>query len=253
MSSELEYGRQVILIELDALLDTRLGVAALLDKEAWLDIAKHPGYPKRTNDDLSLFTDRFTKDEFFEAWEKRDVSAIEHSLMTNTARFIGDLSIELTRKLANENDIAVQSIEFVINLHPYDLSDEAKAMLVACLRGLVMEGCGVRTVRLPPSTLSHSYLRANFSSYMVYDLAGWLAKCEDGNYSGVGAPQIRVMAPRLFTKDGAPDKKAIEEVFSGEKIPEPEHLFEFMEWFHSPFISLEFLDPALFSIIEKTA
>src|SRR5690606_26679266 len=119
-------GEYVVMVELDVILDTRLAVAAGLDDKAWLEIARHPGYALRDTDDLSAFTQRFTREQYFDAWDKRDASCLPRSMMTNYVKILRDISVKLDRQRRDKNDPFVENIEFQINVYPYSISSDVE-------------------------------------------------------------------------------------------------------------------------------
>lgn len=245
----LPIGEQVILVELDALLDTRLAVAATLDEEAWNEIAANPDYFHRECDDLSLFTDRFTKEQYLEAWKNRNKSCLRHALITNYIREISRQSSEMHRDLVNKNNPHVTRVEFKINTHPYELNEEEKKDIVECIENYVMPGTEVTVCRLPPTVLNFAYLRMNFTGLVLYNFTDWMESCEKPDYDGPGAPQVTVIAPALFTPEGRPPEEEIQKALRTNEHVGNDALFGLTEYTLTSVISLALQDVKWFSVI----
>lgn len=247
--SSLPIGQQVILIELDALLDTRLAVAESIAEGALNEIARHPGYHVRNTDDLSQFTDKFTREEYYDAWDNRTKESIKDVLMTEYVFEMAKLSMDLHRAMADGNDPLVQKAEIKINLYPYKFNDVEKTAIVDALKQYVMPGIELSTCSLPPNLLNFEYIRRNFTSLVVYNFREWMAKCEREDYNGPGAPQVSMAVPALFGRDGVVPDDVLKKALQTDKDVDPDLGFGLTEYVMSAVLTLIMRDPIFFSII----
>ena len=73
-----------ILIDIDTLLDTRLGLLHTLNPEAVKRVVVNDRYWLRDYDDWEVLTEGLvTKSQFDDAWKQRTTDILQHSMMTS--------------------------------------------------------------------------------------------------------------------------------------------------------------------------
>src|SRR5690606_11691311 len=120
--------KQTILLDLDVLLDTRLATLLLMDRQVMSYFEKPEMYWHRTSDNFEQLTKGKILNADFEArYAARDVTTLQHSVLTNMVFPLGDL----TRRLQGERGtgLDIEEIRVIINCWPYKLSQEERDAL----------------------------------------------------------------------------------------------------------------------------
>lgn len=164
---------QKFFVELDALLDTRLGVISKLDPEAATELVGSLDYKLRQSDDMGLLTKRITTKQFHEAYEKRDVNTLMASGPTVINAYLSKVIDELEKQKAVTN--MIDSIEVDINIWPYQLTEDERMAICEA----VTARCGlitpVRTVNIPPEELTFEYLKEkDYAVVILYNFSSWI-------------------------------------------------------------------------------
>lgn len=231
--------KQCVLVELDALLDTRLAVLSSLNQEGAVKALESPEYYTRQIDDFEALTG-VTRAQFKEAYAKRDVEILKRSVMTVAPLMLNELIGRLEQDEAESP--YVDSVEVAVNVWPYQLDDEE----LDGLNKSIMAYCGVETpvrmVNFHPMELAPAMIRTQFTGMIMYNFRDWFEYHKDA-FATSKAPGLIILAPALW----------------GEKIPAPEeYLAEGINPEISPFLlaemalidcfQLQLVQPAIFSI-----
>ena len=231
--------KQCVLVEMDALLDTRLAVLASLDQEAAVKALASPEYYGRQIDDFSALTG-VSREAFKDAYTKRDVEMLKRSIMTMVPLMLNELIGKLEQDEAESP--YVDSVEVEVNVWPYELDhDELDGLQKAIMAYSGVE-TPVRMVRTHPMELTPAFIKAQYTGMILYNFRDWFEYHKDA-FATTKAPGLIILAPALW----------------GEKIPTPEeYLTEGVNPDISPFLlaevalldcfQLQLLQPAIFSI-----
>lgn len=228
-----------ILVDLDALLDTRLGTMHLIDPDKAKALVVDDRYYLRLKDDFSdiVGVDAAT---FAEHYAKRDVSTLQHSVVTNIAFVLAELvhKLEVRRsEIPNAPKPMVQ-----LNIWPYQLNDHEREMMtnaVLCFSGIETR---VDVVTIPPERLTMTMLRKSYAMVIMYDYVTW-TRLHMTEMQSVQAPTVTLFVPALAAGD-IPTSEQLEDMgINGRVDP-----FRLMEIAFAETIGLDAMPAYQFSI-----
>lgn len=185
-----------VLIDLDCLLDTRLGIIHQLCPEAALDIAQSDHYWLRDYTDWEELTHgRVTNEEFKEAWLNRDNDVILNSMMTSI--FLPLESTLANHRINKEEGISEYDIALVINEWPYVLGDEVKETIKEAIKFHLSGSPSVIFTRTTLDDLTPVHIVDNYHHVYMFDFLRWIKRHGFG-LEKIHAPGLTVVVPRLF-------------------------------------------------------
>lgn len=165
--------RQRALVDINALLDTRLGVLARLDKVAANAIAHSAWYTVRSTDDWESVTDGAISNEAFkEMYLKYEVETLVESLMTGFIHLfrkdITDVAPELEIKGIEG------TIDFDINVYPYKLLASEKEIIRRSIARYLPMPAMVHIVDTAYHLMTPALLDAKYDMMTIYNYEDWL-------------------------------------------------------------------------------
>ena len=163
---------QRILVELDALIDTRLGTMACIDPQAAGDLLDN-GYDTRMSDDFSRFTNRVSNETFREAYKNREVHSVILGVPTEMNASLLEILLLLEReKLGGAPD--VESISVEVNYWPYKLEPWEVEHIGACIHSQIGTMAVLTMVSLPHSEMTLEYfLYKSYTAVVMYNFEDW--------------------------------------------------------------------------------
>jgi hypothetical protein len=227
-----------IYLNLDTILDTRLGTLAKLDN-AYAAVALKSGkYHKRLIDEF----EGVDKETFKEAYQQRDLETLKRSVVTNLVFFLRRLIKDsLISSIINQK---VENLCFTVNVYPYDFSDPGLVdMLVGCIRFHTYSTSSVKIVSIPDEQLTPEFCRENFQIMIMYDWINWIDK-HRAFFEKNGISDVAVVVPELFT-DSVPTQEDIDRLDLRKQNP-----FRMTEEIAAAMIRLKHMPVSLFSIHE---
>lgn len=238
--------KQRVLIELDALLDTRLSTIALLNPVAAKGLVSNDKYYNRMSDEFNLLDESINMEAYREAYAKRDVvtlmGARPTALVLLIAHQIRDLELRLFK---GEPDITALAVD--INTHPYQLqSDEIEALLKAIREVCSINVC-LEQVYIPPDKLTTTYIKnSNWAAIYLYNFTEWdtgyLATLTESPVSVAG---VTMFIPEMVNEVSKINTDLTLIPATGKRI-KPHHALAILL---SETIGIEPLDAKMFSII----
>ncbi len=233
-----------VLIDLDSLLDTRLGVLAGLDEAAVRTVIGTPAYWQREHTDWHVLTGgRVTNETFQSAWKARGNDDLRRSVMTGIILVLSRVLTEYNRNMQEgivEDDVCLE-----VNLHPYSLEYDELEELEGVLHELLYPELTVSFCSRPLEELTPKVLNETYAAVFLYDFPPWI-KHHCFNLGKQRCPGLNVVVPKLFEKD--PRELTKEQ--------KQEEIFGFRLWLME-YIDFEFVDVEWFSMLrpskEKTA
>lgn len=230
----------VVYTELDALLDTRLGVLHGLDPQFAIDTVSNPNYFKRVSDDFSVFCGvRF--DDYKLAYKKRDVGTLQDSIVTNAAFVLNSVCSELNRQ-RSETPFS-KSVSVEVNIWPYDLTELEQREFENAVMSMVPMEVVVRIVNIPIEELKLRYVAKHYTGMLIYNFAEWLQlHCRE--FEEVTIPGITILAPKLHVEGNT----AFTSKDLGSDIPDLDP-YEMISMMHAPLMGLEWLEPHHFCMV----
>uniref|UniRef100_A0AB39CD99 Uncharacterized protein n=1 Tax=Pseudomonas phage RVTF4 TaxID=3236931 RepID=A0AB39CD99_9VIRU len=194
-----------IMISLDALLDTRLGVISNIDSDAAKHLVSSLTYWERNYDDWYKLTGGRVPNEVFQkAWAERGG---ENTRRTLDACFESGLSPFIYQCLA-EADINMMSgmtpieeeIGLAINIYPYDLSFQEKQELINIMQLKYGTELPVMVVSHSLEEMSPELLSSGYGMLVLYDFAEWF-KIHHVAIVATLMSDFVVVHPKLFDRD----------------------------------------------------
>ena len=231
--------RNVVYVELDAILDTRLAAISRISSKAAADLVTDDRYYTRLTDDFTQLCG-ITREQFREEYTKRDASLIYDSLMTELPHLLRELVSKLEVE-ASETPF-MENFEVHLNVWPYVLEAETEHALEVAMLFYSGRETPVRIVRMHPKDVTPTYIKSTVSGMILYNFRDWLQHHLDA-FAIVQCPRVTILAPALFHEDPPkPDEFDTEGLRKG---LDPFQLAElnFIEWF-----ALQLLEPGLFSL-----
>lgn len=239
--------KQRLLIELDAIMDTRLATIARLSPEAAKRMVSNKAYYTRSSDQFDLIDSTINMNAYQELYKKRDYLTLMGSRPTAMVLLIAEHVRDLERRLyRGEPDITAFAVD--VNTYPYDLTDVEIAAVLEAVKKICNITVAVEHVYIPPDKLTTSYINTcHWAGIYMYNFMDWddnyLSKCETPPESAAG---VTIYMPEIV-RDIAEinsDKTIIPN--SGKRL-HPHHAVAILL---CETISIEALDAKLFSIIQ---
>ncbi|AAL83048.1 hypothetical protein FDI90_gp225 [Pseudomonas phage PA7] len=195
-----------ILIDLDSLLDTRLGTIRLLNKDAANKLVTNGQvYWHREMDDWTKLTDGLvTNEQFVEAYSKRGgentADTINSSIFTGIIPFIIQLiaQSDLNRLDGIVNANFETCLE--VNIWPYELTPDAQDELLYCLHKYIGDHIQITLINTQLTDLTCSRLNSIYSMAIMYNFGEW-CKTHVLELGQVLMPDFTIIGPKLFEKD----------------------------------------------------
>lgn len=180
-----------MLVDLDSILDTRLGTIAKFGPEAHARVM-YSGYFNRVSDH---FVD-IDPDRFFELYQKRDVTTLAASMVTQVASIVNDFVRRVNISYLNSPIRPIPCID--INIYPYVIPDEICTKIAKALAVLITGQANVGYVSYSPKDLYYDLVKFNYDHLVMYDPSEWLsAHAEDWEKRMKGLADVTLIFPIL--------------------------------------------------------
>lgn len=195
--------RQRALIDINTILDTRLGVLARLDKEAANKVAHSDWYPVRSSDDWESVTEGVISNEAFkEMYERYEVETLVESLMTGFIHLlrkdVSDAAPELEMKGIEG------TIDFDINVYPYRLLASEKEIIRRSVARYLPIPAAVHIVDTAYHLLTPSLLDTKYDMLTIYNYEDWL-KYHHEELINNPIKEFTIFHPRIAASGVAPE------------------------------------------------
>lgn len=173
-----------ILVDIDALLDTRLTIAIDANEKAAAATlspdALHSWWT-RPHDHFDHPSSDIRIDDYKALWDARDATVLPKSLMTNMLFYLREHTLEILDGQFGRSGLDI--VEYVrshvdINTYPYTLDPVDEQRLSDVVRADLAMGSTVRCVHIPHSKLSPAYLSEAYQDYILYDFSSWVHNFE---------------------------------------------------------------------------
>lgn len=187
-----------LLLDLDAMLDTRMGTLFRLDPQAtdWFNLE---AYRNRTKDDFTELTGgRITTEQFQEQYARRDVETLKHSVITGVIPILINYIESMAERLYRGVDIT--SVRVDINTFPYVLAPILRDAFVQTLHALLPEYTVVRAIRLDPVKTDVEFMKTYYNGWMTYDFHTWL-NVHHQDLLVKRMNDVSVILPKLFMRE----------------------------------------------------
>lgn len=197
--------KQSVLIELDALLDTRLATISKIDQEAAVKLLKSEMYYTRVIDDFSLQCG-IDKATFDEAYAKRDIDTLKRARPTNCTFCLKDIVKEMVQQTVDTPFF--DEVEIVVNVWPYVLTPDEKSELCKIVLHYTYIHVTVVCIDVSPEALTPKFIKDNFVGIIMYRFAPW-AELHGERLVDHPMPDITFLAPAMY-KDRIPNLEEVQ-------------------------------------------
>tara|TARA_B100002019_G_scaffold137804_1_gene118737 strand:- start:177 stop:944 length:768 start_codon:yes stop_codon:yes gene_type:complete len=189
-----------ILIDIDTLLDTRLGLLHTLNPEAVKRVVVNDRYWLRDYDDWEVLTEGLvTKSQFDDAWKQRTTDILQHSMMTSI--FLPLESMLSVHIQNSEEGISDGVLTVVVNEAPYQISDEVREGIQLAFQAHLSFPVSVIFINKTLKELDVGYVMDNFHQVFMYETHEWVSKHGFEIEKKMHCPGLTFVLPRLFIKD----------------------------------------------------
>ena len=231
MNKSKEPITSAILVELDALLDTRLALIAEYSTACLSAVLKANTYHTRLADSYP----GLTIEAFQERYHRRQKSVLKHAIITPVADLVKSF-VYRTLKQALNSPFHYQP-KIIVNTYPYQLTEAETTLIIHSLIGLTDQVADVEAVYASYDEIDPAYVKQHLSVMVLYDYTRWLdVHSVAGRFNKVTCPEVGLVAPQLYFKEY--DTKA-----------DHAAVFQSMEQLAQPFIALQLLPVKYFSIL----
>lgn len=246
---------QTILVDIDALFDTRLGVLSFLDKDSPKELMSR-GYRDRFHDDFNRLLPTIDMDRFHHIYKNRDKSVLALSSISNLMYFLLRLVKDFEKTILSGN-IKCTKATLVINLFPYELSEQEIEVLLVGVKYRIGGIVDIKVMSKDPKHFSIETLSyQGFTQYVMYDFNGWF-KHQYSDEQTVsqkrGKPDFIIIAPKLIgdyakIRDDEEALAKMRNMTEGDNVEEM--AFELTTVAVAAHFNLIYLDTRYFSLID---
>jgi len=197
-----------LLIDLDSLFDTRLGLMAILDDKEVLEKNYGEGYFARERDVFSGIDEK----DWYRLYGSRDKKVLKNAQITPMIGFIREFIYETLAGNVNTPQLLKPFVH--VNTWPYQLLEQEQAMILQGLIAHVGTKADIQIVHLDPKLLTPVYVNTNYSMLVMYEYEKWLA----AHFSNSEAitktcPDVGLIGPRVL-REGSSVVTKVDDVFS---------------------------------------
>lgn len=211
-----------VLVELDCLLDTRLGtLVGKLGMDINEVLSKGIAWWTRYSEEPEFFTEgRITLEDFQAAYAARDVETLKYSYVTN----VTDHILRVTQQMRKEEfrGREIEEVIVTVNYYPYKLTDEQIEGYIESIKHTVSLDTTVRMVSIAPEHALPSKLQDVYDAYMVYNFEQWLAPFVKTLHNEPKSALVAIAPALWFNR----------------RIPTPDDITNYLEEQIDPFKSL---------------
>ncbi len=192
-------GIQKILVELDAILDTRQGTLLTYYPESINEIMANGEKSKfhtRITDDMGTLDPRIDSVMFKEYYRHRSTDVLKLSIVTNMMHYLRDY-IQLLERSTIDSPV-VSGYEVNINYYPYNLTEEEQRLIGLAIVNYIRPPTRVSMVNIPYTQMTTNDLKESYSMVVIYNFVEWLKAIGPKIKTMARTPSLVVMVPMLF-------------------------------------------------------
>jgi hypothetical protein len=223
-----------IYVELDCVLDTRLGTIARISDEAALMTLQNGYHDRRA--DIFEFVEM---DAFKTLYAQRDGDTLSKSMCTGVVGLLRHLTGVLAEQAIERPFHSGGKV--VLNTFPYNMTTEVQDEIGMAVSAWIHGLASVEVVSVHPESLTPAHCKRSYAVMVVYDYGYWL-NLHAKAFESTRLPEVQMFGPALLNEDYSDDQL--------EKITaEAAHPVRALEMLASPLISLKLIDARCFSVI----
>lgn len=231
--------RRNLLIGIDEVLDTRLGVLAHHHKDLAQDLLDSGKWRARQKDEWS----HVGREAFLELYAKRDAEILTQCIMTNMVRFVREYLVGYNYETISEPMRDIPKLTF--NFYPYllDKDDRLEFLDVfhyALGREIPMQ---VEEVFLSLEELTPLHCSRHYTTMVMYEGLKWM-NIHGEAFEQTTLADVELIVPALYLSDTNPDDPVVLNA-----IAEGLHPLRALEQMARNIIRLQHIDAEHFSIV----
>lgn len=189
--------RHDLLLDLDALFDTRMGTLLRLHKPAGVVAVKN-GYHTRTRDDFERLTEGLVQDKAYqEAYAERSLETLKRSIVTAIPAILTNHIQSMEERLLR--GIEASSISITINTFPYILPGPVAQDIMQVLGTIIPAHVNIGVARYDPKDLKPREFKQQFDGWVTYAYQDWFA-LHHQELLVRRANELTVILPRLHER-----------------------------------------------------
>lgn len=228
-----------LMVELEAVLDTRLGTVDKLDPEAAVRLVANPAYFERTKDEFEPLCGIDEK-TYQAAWAARDIETLQHSLVCPAIDLVHYSLLDLERR--SIVDPGITGVALDVNVWPYRLTDGEAHDIALAIAQRAGYQAPIRMMCEPPAFFSPTHVKEHYAGMILYNHNAWFREHADELLMRVGIPQVTMVAPKLV-HDRMPTEEELD--FKTEKKRDA---YEITSFIMTPHVGLEYVDVLHFCV-----
>lgn len=243
-----DISKAIILVDLDVVLDTRIGALFEIDPDEALSILDQ-GFRTRKADTLEQYKTNITTEQFKAAYENRGVGTLQVSRPTEMPTILCGETARLMMVAARGGE-PLEDYCVVLNVYPYNLTEIQTYEMAQALTELLGKGVPVKAINLPADSSRLEYLKMRgITDYVTYDIKGWIERefshCTDPE-DFVFEPQISIWGPKLLLSPDAYDNVRM----SLPDLNDTDNPFDMLKVIYAPFVNINWLEVRDFSLVD---
>jgi hypothetical protein len=187
-------------VELDCILDTRLGTIYKLGIDAVNQVLIN-NYQLRIQDDFY----GVDYDWFHNEYRQRDKSILKNSIRTRMFNFL----IEFSNKTVEANATTPYAVKpkICLNIYPYLLSGGEINILIDTLVHVTEQRCDVEVMRTSPINITTELVNRTYSIMIMYDYMNWIEHhCVTKQFEKTQCRGVKLIAPAIYFKKIRPEE-----------------------------------------------
>lgn len=243
-----------IMLDLDALLDTRHGTLKKLYPDLFPKLRNSAKYYLRKVDRWDFVESELNDAQIQLAYQGRDIETLKNSQLTMVIRVLISTIADIVDQIKG-NDPGASSFYFILNVYPYNLTvDLVKEIASKFLIQIGYENAPIGFINQPWKTITPEFLKENsVKHWFCYHYEEWLRECFEPIKANeevkaehiVGAPNTKMYVPMLVR-----DQEAIEEFVNDLRENTSVDHFALTHAIFRNIINLEFLPISTFCTID---
>lgn len=234
---------QTIVIDLDAIFDTRIGTIAGINPVVAIEIVASERYRNRETADWGAITEgAISRAEFEAAYALRNKETLQRSVMTAMPKIIGDFTKSLQWKGIVQIDVDKVSIK--VNLWPYKFNSDERSVLRDCMAQYTSATATIEFIHVSMADMTPHRLDHLGDIWITYDYNEWMTHHTE-NLVKYRAPLMTVLCPKvLYNPEAFNEGDLVDKELSGVFDPFMVHQVTMCE-----FLGVEFYPSFTFSAV----
>lgn len=230
--NELPIPKEGILVNLDAILDTRLGVLSSFGDDETIAVLES-NYFKRETDSFKGISDS----DFKERYKNRDKTTLLNSIACKSLNMLRELARNTARQAISSPFHAGTKI--FLNTYPYVLTEEENNVLITAVVHSTNSMVDVEVVNMSDDKITPAFIKENISVAFFYEYGNWLDTNAEA-FKVLPCPEVTVFVPALYFGK-VPTPKELQECRENKTHP-----FTITEQMSSGLIGLQLLSIDMF-------